>query len=80
MSRWRQVGSGLARGLVLAIAAALLLVLAAAALLAPFAVVCALVTVRLIRVIDPRRFYWAMYLMIFAAGVFLIGQAAVDIL
>jgi uncharacterized membrane protein YfcA len=54
--------------------------LAAAALLAPVAVVCALVTVRLIRVIDPRRFYWAMYLMIFAAGVFLIGQAVVDAL
>ncbi|MBS1817680.1 MAG: translocation/assembly module TamB domain-containing protein [Acidobacteria bacterium] len=33
MSRWRRVGSGLARGLVLAIAAALLLVVAAGALL-----------------------------------------------
>jgi uncharacterized membrane protein YfcA len=54
--------------------------LAAAALLAPVAVVCALVTVRLIRVIDPRRFYWAMYLMIFAAGLLVIGQALADLL
>jgi uncharacterized membrane protein YfcA len=54
--------------------------LKAAALLTPLSVACAIGTVQLVKVIQPQRFYWAMYLMMFAIGLFLIGQAAVDML
>lgn len=53
--------------------------LKAAALLTPLSVACALATVQLVKVIDPRRFYWIMYLVMFVIGLFLIGQAAIDL-
>ncbi len=54
--------------------------LEAAALLAPLSIVCALLAVRIVKVIDPARFYRLVYALMFAIGLFLIGQAAVDIL
>ena len=54
--------------------------LIAAAWLTPLSVACAIGTVQLVKVIDPRRFYWIMYLTMFAIGLFLIGQAGVDLL
>jgi hypothetical protein len=53
--------------------------LKAAAILTPISVACALVTVRLIKHMDPRRFYWIMYLLMFLIGVFVIGQAVLDL-
>jgi len=53
--------------------------LMAAAILAPLSIVCALFAVRLIKVIDQARFYRIVYVLMFAIGVFLIGQAAIDL-
>jgi hypothetical protein len=52
--------------------------LVAAALLAPLSVACALVAVQLVKVIDQRLFYRLIYVLMFAIGVLLIGQAAAD--
>ena len=52
--------------------------LTAAAFLTPLSMACAVGTVQLVKVIDPKRFYWAMYLIMFAIGLFLIGQAGLD--
>jgi uncharacterized membrane protein YfcA len=53
--------------------------LVATAVLAPVSIVCALAAVRLVRVIDQRLFYRIVYVLMFAIGLFLIGQAAVDL-
>jgi uncharacterized membrane protein YfcA len=53
--------------------------LEAAALLTPLSIVCALIAVRIVKVIDTRRFYRLIYALMFAMGLFLIGQAAVDL-
>ena len=53
--------------------------LEAAALLAPLSIACALLAVRLVRVIDQALFYRLIYLLMFLLGLFLIGQAVVDL-
>jgi hypothetical protein len=52
--------------------------LTAAAILAPLSIACALLAVRLVKVIDQRVFYRLIYVLMFAIGVFLIGQAVMD--
>lgn len=54
--------------------------LVAAALLTPLSIACALLAVRLVKVIDQRAFYRLVYVLMFAIGLFLIGQAAVDLI
>ncbi len=54
--------------------------LQAAALLAPLSIACALGAVRLVKVIDPTVFYRIVYVLMFGIGLFLIGQAAVDLI
>ena len=52
--------------------------LEAAAILTPISVACALIGVRIVKVIDQRVFYRLIYVLMFAIGVFLIGQAVAD--
>ena len=52
--------------------------LIAAALLAPPSIACALLAVRLVKVIDQRLFYRLIYVLMFLIGLFLIGQAIAD--
>ncbi len=52
--------------------------LEAAALLTPLSVGCALLGVRIVKVIDQRLFYRLIYVLMFAIGLFLIVQAAAD--
>ncbi len=52
--------------------------LVAAALLAPLSIAFALIGVRIVKVIDQRVFYRLIYVLMFAIGLFLIGQAVVD--
>ena len=54
--------------------------LRAAAILTPLSVACALATVQLIKRIDAKRFYSWMYLVMFAIGLFLIGQTVAHLL
>ena len=54
--------------------------LEAAALLAPLSIACALIAVRIVRVIDTGKFYRLVYALMFAMGLFLIGQAALDLI
>jgi hypothetical protein len=53
--------------------------LLAAAILTPLSVACALIGVRIVKVIDQRVFYRLIYVLMFAIGVFLIGQAVADL-
>ncbi len=53
--------------------------LEAAALLTPLSIACALVAVRIVRVIDQKAFYRLIYLVMFLIGLFLIGQAVLDL-
>jgi len=52
--------------------------LEAAAILTPLSVACALLGVRIVKVIDQRLFYRLIYVLMFAIGLFLIVQAAAD--
>ncbi len=52
--------------------------LIAAALLAPLSIAFALIGVRIVKVIDQRLFYRLIYVLMFAIGLFLIGQAVAD--
>jgi len=54
--------------------------LQAAALLAPLSIVCALGAVWLVKVIDQALFYRAIYILMFLIGLYLIGQAGVDLI
>ncbi len=54
--------------------------LLAAAMLAPIAIAFALVTVRIVKVIDQALFYRIVYVLMFALGLLLIGQAAFDLM
>ena len=54
--------------------------LEAAAILTPLSIVCALLAVRLVKVIDQVVFYRIVYGLMFAIGLFLIGQAALDLI
>jgi len=54
--------------------------LEAAAALAPLSVICALGGVRLVKVIDQVLFYRIVYALMFALGLFLIGQAGIDLI
>jgi uncharacterized membrane protein YfcA len=54
--------------------------LQAAALLTPLSIACALVAVQIVKRIAPDRFYRLVYGLMFVMGLFLIGQAAVDLL
>ncbi len=54
--------------------------LEAAAILTPLSIVCALAAVRLVKVIDQAVFYRLVYALMFAIGLFLIGQAAIDLI
>ena len=49
-----------------------------AAILAPVSVAFALIGVRIVKVIDQRLFYRLIYVLMFAIGLLLIGQAVVD--
>jgi uncharacterized membrane protein YfcA len=53
--------------------------LAATAVLAPISIACALGAVQIVKVIDQRLFYRIVYVLMFAIGLFLIGQALVSI-
>ncbi len=53
--------------------------LEAAAILTPLSIACALIAVRIVKVIDTGRFYRLVYALMFAMGLFLVGQAAVDL-
>lgn len=53
--------------------------LEAAALLTPLSIACALIAVRIVKRIEPARFYRLVYGLMFVMGVFLIGQAAMDL-
>ena len=52
--------------------------LVAAALLTPLSVACALIGVRIVKVIDQRHFYRLIYVLMFVLGLLLIGQAVAD--
>jgi uncharacterized membrane protein YfcA len=54
--------------------------LMAAAILTPLSIACALAAVQIVKRIDARRFYRLVYALMFAMGVFLIGQAALDLI
>jgi uncharacterized membrane protein YfcA len=54
--------------------------LEAAALLTPLSIACALIAVRIVKRIDVGRFYRLIYALMFAMGLFLVGQAAVDLM
>ena len=54
--------------------------LEAAAVLAPLSIVCALGAVWVVKVIDQTLFYRVIYALMFAIGLYLIGQAGVDLL
>ena len=54
--------------------------LEAAAILAPLSVACALLGVRIVKVIDQRVFYRLIYVLMFAIGLLLIGQAVFDLI
>lgn len=54
--------------------------LEAAAILTPLSIVCALIGVRIVKVIDPARFYRLVYGLMFVIGLFLIGQAGMDLI
>jgi uncharacterized membrane protein YfcA len=54
--------------------------LIAAAILTPLSIACALAAVRVVKRIDPSRFYRLVYALMFAMGLFLVGQAAVDLI
>jgi uncharacterized membrane protein YfcA len=54
--------------------------LLATIILASVSILCALAAVRLVKVIDQRLFYRIIYVLMFAIGLLLIGQAAGDIL
>lgn len=54
--------------------------LEAAAALAPLSIVCALAGVQLVKVIDQVVFYRIVYALMFALGLFLIGQAGLDLI
>ena len=47
-------------------------------ILTPLSVACALLGVRIVKVIDQRLFYRLIYVLMFAIGLLLIGQAAFD--
>jgi len=51
-----------------------------AAVLAPLSIACALGAVWLVKVIDQALFYRVIYALMFAIGLYLIGQAAVDLI
>ncbi len=53
--------------------------LEAAAILTPLSIACALFAVRIVKRIDPSRFYRLIYGLMFVMGLFLMGQAAVDL-
>ena len=54
--------------------------LEAAALLTPISIACALIAVRIVKVIDIKRFYRLVYALMFAMGLFLVAQAAFDLI
>ncbi len=49
--------------------------LLAAALLAPLSIAFALIGVQIVKIIDQQVFYRLIYVLMFAIGLFLIGQA-----
>jgi uncharacterized membrane protein YfcA len=54
--------------------------LEAAAILTPLSILCALAAVRIIKRIEPQWFYRLVYALMFVLGLFLVGQAIVDLI